>query len=117
MSDGMTIEEIIKTLSEKYGDEFNWFLLPADNTFFAKELKIELHSDDKFLSGEIRAVAKCESNDDVLFQGIVSNSCSWRIYHLTYAVDNALGYPKYIEFSDAQSVGEYIQEQLQQHSR
>ena len=112
ISDSMTIEEIIEALTEEHGDDLNWFLLPADNTSFAKELKNELSANDQFLSGEIRALAKRESNDDVLFQRTCDSDCSWRIYHLTYSADNAPGYPKYIEFSDARSVGQYIQEQL-----
>lgn len=110
-TDSMTVEEILATLTEEFGDEFNWFLLPADNTSFANELKKELSADDPFLAGKIHAIAKCGSNDDVLFRSVTNDSCLLRIYHLTYSACNRSGFPKYVDFPDAKSVGEYLLEQ------
>ena len=56
-------------LYDKYGKDFNWYMIPftqADGAFVA-ELNKEI-GQGHFLSGKkIRAVAKCDSNDDVLY--------------------------------------------------
>ena len=65
----MTLEEMFCDLYDKYGKDFNWYLLPltqADGAFVV-ELNKEI-GQGHFLSGKkIRAVAKCDSNDDVLY--------------------------------------------------
>lgn len=73
----MNIGECICVLQEKYGDDFNW-MSTSSNTF-VNELRFELG--DKFNFETIAVVAKCGSNDGVLFEidGI------YRIYHLTYS--------------------------------
>lgn len=67
---------------------------------FADELRHELGAECGLNS--ITAIAKCESNDDVLFlvDGI------YRIYHLTYLkkADSL----KYLEFSNLSEAMDYI---------
>ena len=90
-------------LYDKYGKDFNWYLLPltqADGAFVV-ELNKEI-GQGHFLSGKkIRAVAKCDSNDDVLY--VVRSGIGRDIYYmfdLTYSAHNADGFPRYAEFAD-----------------
>ena len=73
----MTLEEMFCDLYDKYGKDFNWYLLPltqADGAFVV-ELNKEI-GQGHFLSGKkIRAVAKCDSNDDVLY--VVRSGIPW----------------------------------------
>ncbi|MCR5608892.1 MAG: hypothetical protein K6G26_07500 [Lachnospiraceae bacterium] len=63
----MTIEEVFDDFDKKYGDDFNWILLPFQDEFFLNELKNELGKEDNLFNNEVLAVARCESNDDVLY--------------------------------------------------
>ena len=90
----MTIEEAIKELEEKYGEDFNWGIISDSKNYFVNELKSEL------------------SNDDVLF--LIENNAKkvYRIYHLTYSKCNAKGFPRYIEFEDISSIREYLEKEF-----
>ena len=91
----MSPDEYFAMFQEKYGNDFNWMLTSSDS--FAHELENE-HSFDS-----ITVIAKCESNDDVLFliDGI------YRICHLTYS---GKAEPlKSLEFSDLSDAMEYIE--------
>lgn len=95
----MTIQEWFCKLNNKYGDNFNWIITSSDT--FVNELKLELGCLCSFNS--ISVIAKCESNDDVLFliDGI------YRIYHLTYSSNGDL--PRYLEFNELSAVINYIE--------
>lgn len=111
----MTMEAIICHLVEKYGDEFNWRMIPsmASQGAFVDELKRELGEESDIFHDRIYAVAKCDSADDVLFLiGDGSTEELWRIYHLTYTADNAPGFPRYQEFSNGKAVGDFIEDQF-----
>ena len=114
ITDYMTIEEIIDCLIDKYGDEFNWRMIPFSNRYFVTELKRELRQGDPFLSNDIYAVAKCDSNDEVLYLGGDSTGTKeiWRIYHLTYSANNVNGYPLFKEFNSRKTAAEYMQNQF-----
>ena len=87
-------------LEEKYGDDFNWGTdLNCD--FFQNQLTREA---DLTPYQEVKALAKCYSNDDVLF---LLNNKVYRIYHLTYSNGEA----RYIEFQNRKDVIEYIEKQ------
>ena len=111
----MTIEEIFYNLFEKYGDEFNWRMIPLTESqgAFIDELKRELGEENDVFQDKVYAVAKCDSNDDVLF--LVCNGSVeglWRIYHLSYTSDNSPGFPRYKEFSSRKAVGDFIENQF-----
>ena len=112
ITDYMTIEEIISGLSDEYGDEFNWDIIPFSNKSFIDELKRELKPTDPFIQHDIYAVLKCDSNDDVLYVGSDASGKNeiWRIYHLTYSKSNTEGFPRYEEFSSRKDAAEYIRE-------
>lgn len=65
----MTIEEVFSDLYDKYGEDFNWYMLPLTQAdgMFVTELKNEIGEDHFLYDKRIWAVAKCESNDDVLY--------------------------------------------------
>lgn len=109
ISNEMTMEEIITALAEEYGEDFNWSLIPETNNYYITELKKELGADNPLFQNSIRAIAKCESNDDVSY---VLNDDMLRIYHLTYSANNSEGYPKYKEFSSVKAAAEYIQDKF-----
>lgn len=107
----MTAEEVFSNLSDKYGDDFNWHLLPVSNNTFVTELKKEIGTTHFLYEKDIRAVAKCDSNDDVLY--VVrgdSGEGKYYIFHLTYSVNNVVGFPKYREFSTIEDVKDYIEQ-------
>ena len=108
----MTIEEIFSDLCDKYGEDFNWYMIPltqADGVFVT-ELKNEIGEDHFLYDKRIWAAAKCESNDDVLY--VLRNGIGRDIYylfHLTYSAQNADGFPRYVEFTDLFAVKEFIE--------
>ena len=107
----MTAEEVFDDLAKKYGEEFNWHVLPFTNKSFVAELKKEIGETHFLYNERIYAVAKCDSNDDVLFAaGNEDGMDIYYIFHLTYSVNNMDGYPKYIKLIGIQEVREYIEQ-------
>ncbi|MGN0696851.1 MAG: hypothetical protein ACI4J5_08825 [Oscillospiraceae bacterium] len=107
-----TIEEVFCDLCDKYGKELNWTMIPFTQArgYFVDELKKELGCDDPMFQKEVYAVAKCDSNDDVLYLiGEGSDEGLWRIYHLTYSHSDPKDRPRYEEFTSRQDVGSYIE--------
>lgn len=109
----MTSEEAFCDLFDKYGDEFNWMMIPFTKAKGAlvAELKKEIGSKHFLYGKTIYAVAKCESNGDVLY--VTDNEFgedSYYIFHLTYSQHNTNGFPKYKEFKDIYAVKEYLEQ-------
>ena len=105
----MTFENAFNNLSEIIGEEFNWFLLPNDNNTFKEEAEREI-SEEHFLYGySLKAKAKCENNNDVLFK---LNNGQYVIIHLTYNTSNSASYPKYIIFKNYIEALGYIEEKF-----
>ena len=108
----MILEEMFCELYDKYGKDFNWYMIPstqADGAFVA-ELNKEIGQDHFLYGKKIRVVAKCESNDDVLY--VLRNGTGRDIYymfHLTYSAHNVDGFPQYEEFADLFAVKEFIE--------
>ena len=94
----------ISCLSNKYGEDFNWGIVPEDNGF-VKELEKET---DLSEYSDIKAIARSYSCDDVLF--VLDNI--YRIYHLTYSTHNENGFPRFMEFIDTSKVIAYIREPI-----
>lgn len=109
----MTAEEVFCNLFDKYGEEFNWHMIPLSQASgtFVEELKRELGENHFLYNKSVWAVAKCESNDDVLY--VTEREVGTDIYyifHLTYSAHNLDGFPKYQEFSDIYSVKNFIEQ-------
>lgn len=119
ITDYMTVEEIMDKLYHEYGEEFNWHMIPfsqASRGHFIEELKKELGEDNDFFETDVYAVAKCDSNDDVLYATSKSENDEdeiWRIYHLTYSPINKNGFPKFVEFSSRKAAMEYIRDEFE----
>lgn len=111
----MTSEEVFCDLFDKYGEELTWHMIPlsqADGTL-VEELKKEIGMDHFLYNKRIWAVAKCESNGDVLY--VTSNEPGKDVYYifsLTYSAHNPDAVPKYQEFEDIYAVKEFIEESL-----
>ena len=114
----MTTEEIFCDLSNQYGEDFNWHMVPLSqsNGFLVKELKKEIGEGHFLYYKEIWAVAKCTSNDDVLY--VTSEELGtdvYYIFHLTYSHQNIEGFPKCEKFADIQAVKEFIEQSFVQN--
>lgn len=95
----------ISRLCNKYGEDFNWGIIPEVNGFvreLEKETDISQYSD-------VKAIARSYSCDDVLF--MLDNNV-YRIYHLTYSTHNENGFPRFMEFVDTSRVIAYIEKQF-----
>lgn len=90
--DIIDIKEIIERLEEKYGEDFTWFI-PEKLEVFDKELQAELTDEHPLKGIKLRAAAKNEINDDVLF--LSAKTCY--IVHLTWNRNEIKGYPKFIK--------------------
>lgn len=109
----MTAEEVFYDLNQKYGEEFNWRMLPLTDKGFVEELMKELGQEHPIFEKSVYTVARSDSNDDVLYLLCGdSRGDVYRIYHLTYSNINTEGYPRYEEFVGIQAVKEYIEEQF-----
>ena len=101
------LENLFSELINKYGDDFNWIEVKRD--CFINELNLEMNKNHPLYSRAKMAVAKCESNDDVLF--LLDNG-DLAIVHLTYSTSNADGFLKYKYFLDFQSTIKYIEQEF-----
>ncbi|MDE7372903.1 MAG: hypothetical protein K2N18_02460 [Clostridia bacterium] len=108
----MTSEEIFCDLYNKYGEDFNWYMIPLTQAGGAlvAELKKEIGKEHFLYDKKIWAVAKCESNDDVLYvTGNGKGADIYYIFHLTYSKHNSDGFPQCEEFADIFAVKEFIE--------
>lgn len=108
----MTSEEIFCNLYDKYGEDFNWYMLPFTQAGGAlvTELKKEIGKEHPLYDKEIWAVAKCESNDDVLYvTGNGKGADIYYIFHLTCSKHHSDGFPRCEEFADIFAVKEFIE--------
>lgn len=109
----MTAEEVFSDLYDKYGEELNWYMIPLSQSGGAlvSELKKEIGKEHFLYDKRTWAVAKCESNDEVLYvTGNGFGADIYYIFHLTYAEQNVEGVPKYKELIDIYAVKEYIEQ-------
>ncbi len=107
----MTVQKMFCEFNDKYGDDFNWYLLPLTNKTFVAELKREIGKDHFLYNKSIQAVAKCDSNDDVLYiTNDKTDSDIYYIFHLTYSVYNENGFPKYKKFTNIGAVKDFIEQ-------
>lgn len=108
----MTAEEVLCDLGDKYGDDFNWHIIPLTDRAFVAELRREIGEKHFLYNKPIYAVARCDSNDDVLFLSDDDGKVVYFIFHLTYSGLNSDGFPKHKKFDDLQAVREYIEREF-----
>ena len=108
----MTLEDAFSDLYDKYGEDFNWYIIPFTQVGGAlvAELKKEIGEEHFLYDRKIRAVAKCKSNDDVLYvTGNGKEMDIYYIFHLTYSKHNSDGFPRCEKFADIFAVKEFIE--------
>lgn len=88
-------------------------MIPLTNKSFVAELKDEI-GEAHFLHNEcIHTVAKCDSNDDMLYlAGSEEGRDTYYIFHLTYTSQNAIGFPKYQKFMSLIEVKKFIEQRF-----
>ena len=105
----MTEENIFNNFAEKYGNDFNWGIIPDNKKeYFVNELSRELRQEN--ITFQIYAATRSYSDDEVLY--ILKNDNGekcYRIYHLTYSGRNTDNFPKYTEFPDIFTAVKYIE--------
>ena len=113
----MTAEEVFCELGDKYGNDFNWHMVPLSqsNGVLVKELKKEIGEEHFLYYKKIWAVAKCDSNDDVLYLTGEDGKDVYYIFHLTYSKNNTVDFPKYKKFHNITAVKEYIEQEFIAH--
>ncbi len=109
----MTVEEVFCDLSNKFGENFNWYMHPLTESkgFFVDELKKEIGKEHFLYNKKIWTVAKCTSNDDVLY--VTEDECGadiYYIFHLTYSENNLAGFPQYKELKSVYAVKDFIEQ-------
>lgn len=67
----MKMEELFSGLGGKYEEEFKWFVLSDAEGSYVTELKREVGENHFLYEKSIKAVAKCEANDDGLFETVM----------------------------------------------
>lgn len=107
----MTAEEVFYDLYNKYGDDFNWHMIPYTNKTFVEELRKEIGRDHFLYDKRIWAVAKCDSKDDVLYLSD-ENTGTYYIFHLTYSIHGIGNVPKYKRFIDIKAVKDYMEQEF-----
>lgn len=107
----MTAEEMFCNLYDKYGEDFNWYMIPFTQSDGAlvTELKKEIGKGHFLYDKKIWAVAKCESNDDVLYLSGEKGQDIYYIFHLTYSEHNLDGFPQCEKFESILAVKEFIE--------
>lgn len=105
----MMVEKVFDDLYKKYED-FNWSIVSQTDSTFVGELKREIGKNHFFYHQQIQAVAKCDSNDDVLFlvTGDNEKKDDYYIFHLTYSGHGEENL-KYKRFDGIESVKAYIE--------
>ncbi|MFG6356270.1 MAG: hypothetical protein K1W26_05505 [Acetatifactor sp.] len=111
----MSAEEIFCDLFDKYGEDFNWYMVPLSqsNGALVEELKKEIGDRHFLYHKKVWAVAKCASNDDVLYlTDGESGADVYYIFHLTYSKQNLDNFPKCEKFADINAVKEFIEQEF-----
>lgn len=111
----MTAEELFSDLYDKYGEKFNWNMIPLSqsNRTFVEQLKKEIGKEHFLYNKRIWAVAKCELNDDVLYVTGNNGKDLYIILHLTYEEKQDISYPKYELLDNIYEVKEYLIKQYE----
>lgn len=106
-------ETLIRELEEKYGEDFNWSVISASNKFFVEEAGKEIKNGHFLYGKRLYSIAKCDSNDDVLFITEKLQDNLYIILHLTYHTNGDTVYPKCVVFKKLDEIRGYIEKQYE----
>ena len=107
----MTAEEMFCNLYDKYGDEFNWMMIPLTNKFYEQQAEKEIKQGHPLYGQKMWAAAKSESNDDVLYVVENAEKESYVMIHLTYSNNEDVKWPRYVLFENMEEVERYLEQQ------
>lgn len=88
----MEIEKCFSELEAKYGEDFCWLRIDPEQNNFVTEAYREIKEGHPLHGMQLTCLAKCESNDDVLY---LTEYEQFVVIHLTYSRNNASGFPRY----------------------
>jgi len=105
------MEEHLKRLCERYGDDFPWVALShEDSDTLVRELEKELSPDHELYYAPIRhALARRADRDDVLY---ASDDGVWYLVHLTWKKETSPEWPRYDEFPTLQEAVDEIEQRF-----
>ena len=103
---------MLENLIDRYGKDFNWFEIDkigkSFGEAFVKEAYKEISRNHPLYRVKLVAIAKCDSNDDVLFK---TDKGQYVIVHLTYTEVNTDRYPRFVVFSTEDEAISYIEQE------
>ena len=110
-----TAEELIDNFYQEYGDKFDWMPISFSNKTFRDQAYKEIKKGHALYGKTMYAVAKCGSNDDILFVTVDDNGNDlYVIIHLTYSENNDASYPKYITLGNIHDAVNYFENYMDQ---
>ena len=101
----MDFEIKFEQISKKFGEQFNWYYVNAINDSYMNQANRELSARHCLYNKIVKTLAKCESNDDVLFY-LKDNQ--FAIVHLTYSSNDDL-YTRFEIFNNLNDLFGYIE--------
>ena len=101
------LEQCFKELEMKYGEDFCWFKVSAQNNHLESEAYHEIPPSHPLSGIKLTPLAKSEVNDDVLF---CTEQGPLIVIHLTYSKNNPSGFPKYKILESYQELKEYLEQ-------
>ena len=106
------MRNLFSSLEEQYGEDFNWYLLPENKTYFNDEAYREIHPEHPLYGCVLQSIAKCESNDDVLYRSEIGSSSAYYVIHLTYSKQNTGESPLFTRLDNLGAVRSFIETNL-----
>lgn len=91
-----TLEALLASLRERYGEDFPWYLLPPGETVLAAQLRREAGKGCPLTGRSLRAAARSAARDDVLFRDAGAGEIYYAV-HLTWASHPEAGFPRFRE--------------------
>ena len=111
----MTFEEAFEILCSELGDEFNWEFISFTKKSFCNHAKKDIKEDHPLYGKILHSIARCTSNDDVLF--VTSDEQGGNLYiiiHLTYSNNSCLNFPRFITLGGTDGMMDYLRKNFKE---
>lgn len=110
----MTFEELYGNLYDKYGESFNWEMLPLSGTKYRDKIENEIMVGHFLYGKKLYTVAKCIDNDDFLLVTAGNDRKDlYIILHLTHNDNQDINYPEYFLINDIYELEKYLIKQCE----